>query len=277
MVVVERLRKSFGRLEVLKGVSATFAPGKVTAVVGPNASGKTTLMKSILGLVLPDAGTVTIGGESAANNPGSRRCVGYMPQEPRFPDNLKVTELFDLVQDLRGERPQARLAELIDYFELKEHVDKPLRTLSGGTKQKASAVLTFLFSPRVLLLDEPSAGLDPVASSRLKDRILKERAGGATIILTSHVMSELEELTDEVLFLLEGTIRYRGSLKAIRDVTGERRLERAIAKLMRGEAALPPGAEIDLDPSANAGDEPATDEELAAEAEREPESVGGYR
>ena len=241
MVVVDRLSKSFGRLEVLREVSATFSPGRVTAVVGPNASGKTTLMKSILGLVLPDAGTVTIAGEPAANTPGSRRAVGYMPQEPRFPDNLKVTELFDLVQDLRGQRPKEKLEELIDYFELREHLHKPLRTLSGGTKQKASAVLTFLFSPQVLLLDEPSAGLDPVASSRLKDRILTERANGATIILTSHVMSELEELTDEVLFLLEGTIRYRGSLNAIREVTGETRLERAIARLMKGEVELPKG------------------------------------
>src|SRR5690606_30631084 len=106
MVVVDRLSKSFGRLEVLREVSATFSPGRVTAVVGPNASGKTTLMKSILGLVLPDAGTVTIAGEPAANNPASRRAVGYMPQEPRFPDNLKVSELFDLVQDLRSKRPK---------------------------------------------------------------------------------------------------------------------------------------------------------------------------
>ena len=90
----------------------------------------------------------------------------------------------------------------------------------------------------MLLLDEPSAGLDPVASSRLKDRILTERAKGATIILTSHVMSELEELTDEVLFLLEGKIRYRGGLHAIREMTGEKRLARAIARLMRGEVPV---------------------------------------
>ncbi len=239
MVTVDALNKSFGKLRVLKGVSARFEPGRVTAVIGPNASGKTTLMKSILGLVLPDAGTVTIGGEDVRNNPASRRRVGYMPQEPRFPDNLKVSELFAFVQDLRGEQP-AGLAALIDRFELRPHLNKPLRVLSGGTKQKASAVLTFLFSPDVLLLDEPSAGLDPVASSRLKDLILEERERGVAIILTSHVMSELEELTDEVLFLLEGTVRYRGSLEAIREATGERRLERAIAKVMTGEVELSP-------------------------------------
>ncbi len=243
MVVVDSLSKRFGKLEVLKGVSATFEPGKVTAVIGPNASGKTTLMKAVLGLVVPDSGAVTIDGQPTRDNPASRNAVGYMPQEPRFPDNLRVSELFDFVQDLRGERP-AGLDELVDYFELRPHLNKPLRVLSGGTKQKTSAVLTFLFHPKVLILDEPSAGLDPVASSRLKDRILRERDRGATVILTSHVMSELEELTDEVLFLLEGTVRYTGTLDAIRAGTGERRLERAIAKLMTGEVRLDDGFRI---------------------------------
>lgn len=233
MVVVDSLSKRFGRLEVLKGVSAAFEPGKVTAVVGPNASGKTTLMKSVLGLVIPDAGRVTIDGVDVRSDPSVRRQVGYMPQEPRFPVNLKVSELFALVQDLRGERP-AGLGDLVELFELERHLEKPVRSLSGGTRQKASAVLTFLFAPRVLLLDEPSAGLDPVASSRLKDRVLAERAAGTTVLLTSHVMSELEELADEVLFLLEGTVRFRGTLDSVRTLTGERRLERAVARLMNG-------------------------------------------
>ncbi|MFO7547121.1 MAG: ABC transporter ATP-binding protein [Trueperaceae bacterium] len=242
MVVVDALTKRFGRLEVLRDVSATFEPGRVTAVVGPNASGKTTMMKSILGLVLPDAGEVTIDGRPA-NDPEVRRNVGYLPQEPRFPDNLRVRELFAFVQDLRGERPDG-LDALVDLFQLRPHLDKPLRVLSGGSKQKASAVLAFLFRPTVLLLDEPSAGLDPVASSRLKDRITEERAKGATVILTSHVMSELEELADEVLFLLEGSVRFRGTIDSIRDRTGERRLERAVARLMQD------GAGVDLEGAA---------------------------
>lgn len=236
MVVVDSLSKRFGRLQVLKDVSATFEPGKVTAVVGPNAAGKSTLMKSILGLVIPDSGAVTILGQPTAGNPASRARVGYMPQEPRFPDNLRISELFDFVMDLRGEHPTS-LDALIDEFELRPHLAKPLRVLSGGTRQKASAVLTFLFDPAVLLLDEPSAGLDPVASSRLKDRILEERRAGATVILTSHVMSELEELADEVLFLLEGTVRFRGTIQSIRDRTGENRLERAVAHLMTNGVA----------------------------------------
>jgi len=236
MVVVDAVSKRFGRLVVLKGVSAEFRPGAVTAVVGPNASGKTTLLKCVLGLVKPDAGTVTIDGRPVDDDPRVRERVGYMPQEPRFPDNLRVHELFALVQDLRGERSE-RLDELIDHFGLREHLRKPLRTLSGGTKQKASAVLTFAFAPRVLVLDEPSAGLDPLASSRLKDRILLERSRGATVLLTSHVMSELEELADEVLFLLEGSVRFRGTLDSLRAATGETRLERALARLMTAGGA----------------------------------------
>ncbi len=241
MVVVDSLTKRFGRLEVLRGVSAEFRPGLVTAVVGPNASGKTTLLKCLLGLVRPDSGTVTVDGRPVDGDPSVRAGVGYMPQEARFPDNLRVRELFELVQDLRGERSPA-LDELVDLFGLREHLGKPLRTLSGGTRQKASAVLTFAFAPRVLVLDEPGAGLDPLASSRLKDLILAERERGATVLLTSHVMSELEELADEVLFLLDGTVRFRGTLASLRLSTGERRLERALARLMGGEALAASGA-----------------------------------
>lgn len=233
MVNLQQVSKSFGKLEVLKGLNATFEEGKITAVVGPNASGKTTLMKSILGLVLADDGQIQIDGETAFHNPLSRSKIGYMPQKAQFPDNLKPIELLNWVQNLRDEK-SPRLHALIDYFQLTPHLDKPLRVLSGGTRQKVSAVLTFLFDPPVLILDEPSAGLDPVASSRLKDKILEEKRRGKVIILTSHVMSELEELADEVLFLLEGKIVFKGSLDEIRKRTGEPRLERAIAKLMEG-------------------------------------------
>lgn len=233
MVSVASVRKSFGGLEVLKGLNASFEEGKITAVVGPNASGKTTLMKCILGLVLPDSGSVEVNGQKALHNPAIRAFIGYMPQKAQFPENLKPKELLAWVQDLRGEQ-SPYLDTLIDYFDLKPYLDKSLRTLSGGTRQKVSAVLAFLFDPPVLILDEPTAGLDPLASSRLKDKILAEKARGKAVILTSHVMSELEELTDEVLFLLEGTIMFRGTLQDIRERTGEEKLERAIAQLMEG-------------------------------------------
>jgi Cu-processing system ATP-binding protein len=231
MVIVEQVEKRFGRLEVLREVSATFEAGKITAIVGPNASGKTTLMKCILGLVLPDSGKVTIDGQNV-QAAQTRDHIGYMPQKAQFPDNLRVQELLRWIQDLRGQTSNIQNG-LIDYFDLKPHLQKSLRTLSGGTRQKVSAVLALMFNPSVLLFDEPTAGLDPLASSRLKDTILEQKAQGKTILLTSHVMSELEELADEVLFLLDGAIVFRGTLHEIRQRSGETRLERAIAKLMQ--------------------------------------------
>ena len=230
-VVVEQVQKRFGKLEVLRGISATFEAGKVIAIVGPNASGKTTLMKCILGLVLPDGGKVVIDNQDV-KLAKTRDQIGYMPQKAQFPDNLRIQELLIWIQDLRGQTSNAQ-DELIDYFDLKPHLQKSLRTLSGGTRQKVSAVLSFMFNPGVLLFDEPTAGLDPLASSKLKDKILEQKSQGKTILLTSHVMSELEELADEVLFLLDGMIVFRGTLDDIRERSSEMRLERAIAKLMQ--------------------------------------------
>jgi len=232
MVRVEELTKRYGALEALRGVSAEFPAGEVTAVVGPNASGKTTLMKSILGLVIPDLGRVWVDGEVALGNPGVRGKIGYMPQDPRFPENVKVAEVIELIEGLRGERPREAVEELVGEFGLGEHLEKPAGVLSGGTRQRLSAVLAFMFDPPVLILDEPTAGLDPLASSRFKDRVLAERDRGKTIIMTSHVMSELEELADRVVFLLEGAVIFSGSLEELRRATGEERLERAVARLM---------------------------------------------
>ncbi len=231
MVRVEELTKRYGALEALKGVTAEFPPGKVTAVVGPNASGKSTLMKSILGLVVPSGGEVYVLGEPARKNPRVREHIGYMPQDPRFPENTTVREVVRWIEELRG-APKLDLDELFAYFGLSPHLDQPTRVLSGGTRQKLSAVLAFLFDPEVFILDEPTAGLDPLASSRFKDRVAAERDRGKTVILTSHVMSELEELADRLVFLLEGEVVFAGDLEELRERTGEVRLERAVARLM---------------------------------------------
>ncbi len=231
MVRVEELTKRYGALEALKGVTAEFPAGKVTAVVGPNASGKSTLMKSILGLVVPDGGRVYVLGEPALKNPRVRARIGYMPQDPRFPENVTVREVIRWIEELRG-RPKQDLDELLAYFGLGPHLEQPTRVLSGGTRQKLSAVLAFLFDPEVLILDEPTAGLDPLASSRFKDWVAAERDRGKTVILTSHVMSELEELADRLVFLLEGEVVFAGDLEELRAKTGEERLERAVASLM---------------------------------------------
>ena len=236
MITVSALTKRFGAHEVLRGVSLTLRPGRITAVVGPNGAGKTTLIKSILGLTRPDGGTIAIGGRPVGADPAYRADIGYMPQIARFPDNLTGAELIAMLRDLRG--PDVPVDdELVEALGLVPYLDKPLRVLSGGTRQKVNAVLAFLFRPELLILDEPSAGLDPVSSSVLKDRIRAERDAGRTFLLTSHVMSELEELADDVVFLLDGRTRFAGPVHDLKLDTRQLSLERAVAVLMDREVA----------------------------------------
>ncbi|MEP6508753.1 MAG: ABC transporter ATP-binding protein [Gemmatimonadales bacterium] len=237
MIRISGLRKRFGQLNVLQGVDATFQSGRVTALVGPNAAGKTTLIKTILGLTRADAGSIKVNGTVVNGDVTYRRQIGYMPQIARFPGNLTGAELLSMLEKLRSDVTTPDRS-LIEAFDLEQELGKQLRNLSGGTKQKLNAVAAFLFSPSVLILDEPTAGLDPRASSTLKDRILADTAMGRTFIVTSHVMAELEEVADDVIFLADGQVRFSGSLEDLKKNTRQVNLERAIAELMmRGKAA----------------------------------------
>jgi Cu-processing system ATP-binding protein len=117
-------------------------------------------------------------------------------------------------------------------FDLEAQAEKPFKALSGGNRQRVSAALAFLFRPRLLFLDEPTAGLDPIASSTLKDKILREKRAGKTIVLTSHVMAEVEELADVVVYVLDGSVYFEESVPALLERTGEANLERAMARMM---------------------------------------------
>jgi Cu-processing system ATP-binding protein len=232
MIEITGLDKHFGAVHVLRALDLHIARGRVTAIVGPNGAGKTTLLKSLLGLVHPDAGSIRIKDTMVNGDVRYRAGIGYMPQIVRFPENLSGRDLIALLTHLRG-AAVAPDEELISAFALGEHLSKPVRTLSGGTRQKINALLAFLFQPELLVLDEPTAGLDPLSSSLLKDRILAERGAGATVILTSHIMNELEELADDVAFLVDGRVAYIGTLFDLKHMTNQSNLERAIAVMMR--------------------------------------------
>lgn len=327
MIQVNALNKKYGTLQALSSVDVEIGPGRVTAILGPNGAGKTTLIKSILGLVKPDSGTITMDGIRVNGESRYREKIGYMPQLARYPENLTVTEIVEMIRDIRkasyryegrfdsnrviscqsgsaisgsagscqsgsaesgsarfcksesaisgsarscqfesvhphtshskirtvegsisskkgtgrpGENGQtARIQELPkddspdlelwERFGLDSEKNKAFRTLSGGNRQKVSAMLAFLFRPKVLILDEPTTGLDPVSSSILKDKILKERDRGTTIILTSHIMSEVQELAEQVVYLLDGKIYFERSVAGLIEETDQSTLERAIA------------------------------------------------
>jgi Cu-processing system ATP-binding protein len=232
VVSASGLTKWFGRLQVLRGVDFAIKGGRVTAILGPNGAGKSTILKVLLGLTRADGGSLTVRGQRVDGDATYRVDLGYMPQHARFPENLTAREVIRLLRDLRGDAvPEDD--ELFESFALPAELDKPVRTLSGGTRQKLNAAVAFMFRPALLVLDEPTAGLDPIASAVLKDKILRARQAGTSIILSSHVLSELQELVDDVVFLLDGRVEFEGSLRHLAEATGEARLERAIAALMR--------------------------------------------
>jgi Cu-processing system ATP-binding protein len=231
MIEISGLSRRYGRLQVLRELELGIAPGRVTAILGPNGAGKTTLIKCILGLVRPDAGTIRVNGSELDGSSAYRRDIGYMPQVPRYPENLTVRELFAMLKDLRGEAA-ADEAELVALFDLEPQLEKPFKALSGGNRQRVSAAVALLFEPSILILDEPTAGLDPLSSSIFKDRIRQERERGRTIVLTGHVMSEIEELADVVVYLLDGRVYFEEPVADLLARTGEPSLERALARVM---------------------------------------------
>lgn len=235
MIRIENLEKRFGRLEVLKSLDLEITGGGIFSVLGPNGSGKTTLIKSILGMVVPDAGSVQIAGASVLGKWRYRNNISYLPQIAHFPGNLTVTELLRMIRDLRTK--PSRHEDLIRHFEIEPFLNKKLGHLSGGTKQKVNLVLAFMFESDLILLDEPTSGLDPVSLIRLKDLLYQERKKGRTIVVTTHIMSFAEEISDEIVFVLDGQIQFKGTVEEVSEQTGQQGLESAIAALLRNNGS----------------------------------------
>jgi len=231
MISVETIRKNFGSLWALDGVSVELSKGRSYAFIGPNGSGKTTLIKCILGLVIPTSGDIRLDGTSILNQWDYRASIGYMPQIGRYPDNMRIGQLIDMMMNIRNHQGELD-EELIGAFRLREMYDKPMHGLSGGTRQKVSAALAFLFNPPMLILDEPTAGLDPVSVEILKDKINRERTDGKLFVITSHVMSDLDELSSEVIYICDGRIHYNDSIDNLKQETGRESLGRAISEIM---------------------------------------------
>lgn len=232
MIKIEKIEKHFKKLYALQTISATFEKGQVIALIGPNGSGKTTLIKSILGLVKPDGGHIYFNNVAIDERVDYRSNIGYMPQIGRYPDNMKIGQVFDMIRNIR-EKESKRDEELFYKFKLDTLLDKSMRSLSGGTRQKVSAALAFLFDPEVLILDEPTAGLDPLSSEILKEKIVAEKGKGKLILITSHILSDLEDITTDVMYLQDGRMVFLKSMGELRQETGEEKLSRAIAWHMK--------------------------------------------
>lgn len=231
MIRISGLEKRFKKLVALSDIDVQFNKGQVISLIGPNGSGKTTLIKCILGLVRPDRGQIELDGESIFKDETYRKKIGYMPQIGRYPDQMKVGQLFSLLKSIRSSVNLDE--EMLEIYKLHDIWEKPMRSLSGGTRQKVSAAVAFLFDPEILILDEPTAGLDPLSSELLKEKIQREKAKGKLILITSHILSDLDDLTTHVLYLQEGTIQFNGNLNELKQQTGEEKFGKAIARFMK--------------------------------------------
>jgi Cu-processing system ATP-binding protein len=232
MISTKNITKKFGKLKALDNVSVNFSKGECIALLGPNGCGKTTLIKSILGMVVPDSGEIFFNEKTIAHTWQYRRDIGYMPQIGRYPENMTIAHVIEMMKDIRKEKNRKVDEELVKSFGLHTMMQKKMSTLSGGTTQKVSAALAFMFNPDVLILDEPTAGLDPLSSEKLKQKIIKEKQNGKLILITSHILSELDELITEVFYMQDGKLLFHKKLDALKEQTGEIKLSKAIAKII---------------------------------------------
>lgn len=236
MIEINNLSKKFGKLQALNRVNLTCKKGECIALIGPNGCGKTTLIKSILGMVIPDEGEILFKGKSIINDFNYRSEIGYMPQIGRYPENMSIGQVVEMIKNIRQHKTEFDEV-LLNHFLLPQMREKRMATLSGGTRQKVSAVLAFLFNPDVFILDEPTAGLDPLASELLKEKIIQEKEKGKLVLITSHQLSELDELITQIIFMQDGNVLFHKSIEVLRAETGEEKISKAIANILKSQAA----------------------------------------
>lgn len=236
MIEIKDLHKRYAKNKVLKGIALEIDKGGIFAILGPNGSGKTTLIKCILGMVRPDRGSISLNGKPIKKDWKYRDRIDYLPQIANFPSNLTVNELIKMIKDLRSHTTSDD-QRLIELFKLEPFLDKKLGNLSGGTKQKVNLVLTFMFDSPLVILDEPTTGLDPISHIRLKNLLKAEKEKGKTILVTSHIMNFVEEISEEIVFLLEGKIYFKGSIPQLKAKTSQDDFEHAIASILSSSYA----------------------------------------
>ena len=233
MIEIKNLTKKFNKFTALNQVNIRFNDGHSVALIGPNGCGKTTLIKCILGLNVVEDGDILVNNESVKEHYLYRKNIGYMPQIGRYPENMTIAQTIQMIKDTRKVSENELDTELLEAFELESIFDKKMRTLSGGTTQKVSAVLAFLFNPKIIILDEPTAGLDPLASEILKNKIIKEKNKGKLIIITSHLLSELDDIVSEIVFMNEGKVIVHQSVEELMTERKTEKISESIISILK--------------------------------------------
>jgi ABC-2 type transport system ATP-binding protein len=217
-ILVENYHKTYGRTVAVAGISFAVEPGEILGLVGPNGAGKTTTLRALAGILTPTRGRLAIAGHDLAREPvAAKAALAYMPDEPRLFDQLTVWEHFRFVAAAyRLSDWQARAEALLEQFELAEKRNALTAELSRGMRQKVAICCGYLHEPKAVLLDEPLTGLDPRGIRTMKDSIRKRAAGGTAFIVSSHLLSLIEDLCTSVLILHRGRQLLHGKLADLR-------------------------------------------------------------
>jgi len=240
MVEVKELYKSFPgkkgkKTDVLKDINFKAEPGKIYGLLGPNGAGKTTTLRSVATLLKPDKGTITVNGFDTIKDAGKvRSIIGFLTSDMKLSGNLSPKELmyfFGELNHLKEDYIKKRITELSDYLGMNDFLDKPIQKLSTGMKQKASIAVSIIHDPEVIMFDEPTNGLDILASKIVVDFLYDYKKSGKTVILSTHIMSEAEKLCDSLGIIMDGTLVENDTLENLREKYSEERLENVFFKL----------------------------------------------
>jgi ABC-2 type transport system ATP-binding protein len=213
------LSKSYGRIHALSAVAFRVSPGEVIGLLGPNGAGKTTLMKILTGYLEPDTGGVKIHGIDVVRDPiAAQRKVGYLPESAPLYGEMIVQDYLAMMAEMRGvpaERRRARIIEVVRATGLVDRVVQPIHTLSKGYRQRVGLAQAIIHEPELLILDEPTTGLDPTQIVEIRD-LIKRLAAKTTVLLSTHILSEVEATCERVLVIMQGKLRADSKLAELR-------------------------------------------------------------
>jgi Cu-processing system ATP-binding protein len=233
MIRYEGFAKSFGRVLAVAGLDLEVRAGETLALIGPNGSGKSTTLKAAVGLVRPSQGRVLVNGVDVVDGPVARARMGYLPQRVSFPEGVTAREAMRFYARLRGASSD-EVGGLLQRVGLADAAGRATEGFSGGMRQRLGLAIAMLGRPRVLLLDEPSAALDPTGALLVRDLIGEIAAEGTTVLLSSHDLAEVDALADRVAIFASGWVSASGTIAELEMRVGARGLEAVYRRLAEG-------------------------------------------
>jgi ABC-2 type transport system ATP-binding protein len=221
MLEIRSLTKRYGDFAAITELSLSVRAGEIFALLGPNGAGKTTTLRLLMGFLKPTSGTASIAGlDCFEERVALKRIIGYLPDEPAFYDYLRGSEIIEFSGDMHGlsrDVVQRRMRPLVERLDLADALEDYAVNYSRGMKKKLALVCALLHAPQFLILDEPTSGLDPLATRRLNELLLEYRRGGATVLLSSHLLDQVERLCERMAIIAGGRVAAVGTLDELRE------------------------------------------------------------